>query len=323
MPSIITHHIFSDEVYKRLNKRLQNRVKDAIDVFHAFSQSHDYLYYYTFHKDYKKIKGLGDMAHKNDTQKYLMNIILNIKEMNLKKDSYALAYLYGSVCHYVMDSMCHPFIFYKTGAWNHDDKNTYKYRGGHTMMEKSIDAIYYEKFYGKKYKYCNISKDIIKKPIFSDKLCDLINKTWENTYGESNMAIKYFKGIKDCKLISSLVINDRFGIKRFIYKLYDLITDHRNYIQYYSTHIINPDLSLLNLERKEWNNPANNELKYNSSFEDLFNEGILKVLKIIEVSEMFFNDKVDINYVKKYIPNLSYSNGLLLKDYKPMQYFEY
>ena len=323
MPSIITHHVFSDEIYKRLSKRKQNKLKDIIDVYHAFAQSHDYLYYYTFHKDAKKIKDLGNKGHKNSTQAYFINMINNIKDLKLTKDGYALSYLYGSLCHYVMDSMCHPFIFYKTGAWNHDDKNTYKYRGGHTMMEKSIDAIYYKKIYGKEYKYCNVSKDIIGKPIFSKELGNLIDKTWKDTYNEDNMAIKYLKGIKDAKFIYSVVINDCFGIKRTIYKFIDLITDHRNYIQYYSTHITNPDMSLLNLENKEWNNPANKELKYTSSFIDLFNEGVLKVLKIIEVIDMYFDDKVDIKYVCKYIPDLSYSNGLLLKDYKPMQYFEY
>ena len=322
MPSIITHHVFSDEIYKRLDKKKQNKLKDTIDVYHAFAQSHDYLYYYTFAKDCKKIKDLGNKGHKNNTQAYFINMINNIKEMKLTNNNYALSYLYGSLCHYVMDSMCHPFIFYKTGAWNSDDKNTYKYRGGHTMMEKSIDAIYYEMKYKRKYKYCNVPKDIIGKPIFSDDLIKLIDKVWKDTYDENDMADKYIKGIKDAKFIYTVVVNDRFGIKRAIYKLIDLITDHRRYIQYYSTHIDNPNKDLLNLEHKEWNNPANKELRYTSSFIDLFNEGVLKVLKIIEVIDMYFSDKVDIKYVKEYIPDLSYSNGLLLKDYKPMQYFE-
>ena len=322
MPSIITHHVFSDEVYNRLSKKRKKQLDPAIDVYHAFAQSHDYLYYYVFHRDLKKVNELGNKGHKSDTQAYLINMIQNIKKMNLVNDGYALGYLYGSICHYVMDSMCHPFIFYKTGAWNHDDKDTYKYRGGHTMMEKSIDAIYYEMKYKRKYKYCNVSKDIIGKPIFTDKLCELINKTWKDTYNEDDMAIKYKKGIKDAKFIFSVAVNDRFGIKKAIYKFIDFITDHRRNIQYCSNHNDNPDMSLLNLEHKEWNNPANKVLRYNSSFVDLFNEGVLKVLKIIEASDMFFSDKVDLNYLKEQIPDVSYSNGLLLKDYKPMQYFE-
>ena len=82
-------------------------------------------------------------------------------------------------------------------------------------------------------------------------------------------------------------------------------------------------MNLLNLERKEWTNPANNKLKFNSSFDDLFEEGITKVLKIIDSVHLYFEDKINEKELRKMIPDLSYSNGLLLKDYKPMQYFEY
>ena len=55
MPSIITHHMFSKEILNHLNNKELNRFNDRLDIYHTFAQSHDYLFYYTFGKNRKKL----------------------------------------------------------------------------------------------------------------------------------------------------------------------------------------------------------------------------------------------------------------------------
>ena len=64
------------------------------------------------------------------------NIICYIKDNHLENDSSLLAYLYGSICHYILDKKCHPYIYYYSGDVNQDSRKS----GAHEKMEVAIDA---------------------------------------------------------------------------------------------------------------------------------------------------------------------------------------
>ena len=295
MPSITTHHIFATQVFTKLNKETKKHFNHEKIIYTTFAQSHDYLFYYTFDlKNVKRIKNLGHYAHHNNTQDYILNIVKEIKKNHLENDSQCLAYLYGVITHYVLDSTCHPFIFYKTGI------------------------------YRKTYNHCNLNKDIIQKPQFSHTLIDLISTVYKKTYNEDNIGYYYIKSIKHTKIINTLVINDYFGIKRLIYTFIDFITNKRfGSLAAYSTYRKHPDMSLLNEEHHIWNHPCNKDITYNSSFDDLVNEAKKKTLKIIKnINNYLFNDERSIKQLENIIPNIDYSTGLEIKDNKRMDYFE-
>lgn len=324
MPSIITHHMFSKEILNELSENELNRFQDKLDIYHTFAQSHDYLFYYKFGKNRKKINKLGHQAHHNKTQDYIINIIKEIKNNHQANNPELLAYLYGSITHYVLDTTCHPYIFYKTGVYRKKEKDTKKYFGGHNQIEKDLDAIYYKKYTNKDYNLCNVTKEIIGKPIFSNQLIQTLNNVYKNTYDKENIGYYYKKGVDNARVIYNIVINDRFGIKKVFYKLLDLIiNNNKRYISTYSTYIKNPNLIYLNLNNKEWSNPSNPNLKSTQSFEDLYNESITKTIGIIkEVNKALYEDK-PIKDILKHIPNLDYSTGLPIEESKQLRHFEY
>lgn len=325
MPSITTHHFFSKDVYNKLNQDEQNKIIKDLTIFHTFAQSHDYLFYYTFSfKNASKIKNLGHYAHHNSTQDYLINIVKNIKENKLENNSQALAYLYGSITHYCLDTTCHPFIFYKTGVYRSYDPKTHKFHGEHTHMEKDIDAILYKRNTNKSYNHCKINKEIIKKPLFSPELINLISATYKETYNEDNIGEYYYQGIKHAKIINNIIFQDFFGIKRFFYILIDKITNNAfGSLESYSNHLLKPNINFLNNEHKLWNNPAKQDLTYNYSFDDLYKISLKKSLKIIRACNKVLFDKADIKTLKKFIPNIDYSTGLPIEDDLRMEHFEY
>lgn len=316
--------MFSKEILKHLKEDELNRFNEKLNLYYTFAQSHDYLFYYTFGKNKKEINRFGHHAHWNKTQDYLINIIKYIQETQQENNPELLAYLYGSITHYVLDTTCHPFIFYKTGIYRKNEPETRKYFGGHNRIEKDLDAYYYKKYTGKDYNHCNVTKEIIGKPIFSDNLITSINKVYKDTYNKDNIGYYYQKGVNNARVIYNLVINDRFGIKKSFYKFLDLIINkNQKYISTYSTYIKNPNLNYLNLENKEWNHPSKPEIKYNHSFEDLFNISVDKSIKIIrEINKVLYSNK-SIEEILEYIPNLDYSTGLPLDNNCSSRYFEY
>lgn len=324
MPSIATHYYFAKDVLASLDKDIANTFKNEELIYTTFAQSHDFLYYYHFDlKNSKRIKELGSRGHHEKTRDYLINIIKYIKKNKLQSNQQLISYLYGSITHYCLDSTCHPFIFYKTGIYRQSDPPSKKYRGEHNHMEKDLDAIYYEMNEHKKYNHCNINRDIVKNPRFSKELTECITYAYKETYDEDNIGNYFYKSIKQCKLINAVVINDYFGIKRAIYKLVDYLTRHKfGYIQAYSTHILHPDLQFLNLEKKEWNHPSGENVKYHSSFPELYEIALYKARNIIKyVHQVLFNKK-GINTLDDIITDIDYATGMLIKDNLRMQYFE-
>ncbi len=324
MPSIITHHMFSKEVLNNLSNEETIIFQEKIEIYHTFAQSHDYLFYYKFGNKKKEINSLGHKAHHKKTQDYLINIIEEIKSNHEENNPELLAYLYGSITHYVLDTTCHPYIFYKTGVYRKREPDTKKYFGGHNQIEKDLDAIYYKKYTDKEYNQCNVTKEIIGKPIFSTKLINTLNNVYKKTYNKENIGCYYQKGVYNARLIYNLVVNDKLGIKKALYKLLDFIINrNKHYISTYSTYIKNPNLDYLNPEKKEWNNPCLQEEKHNESFEELYNLSVDKTITIIrQVNKVLYENK-PIKDILKYIPDLDYSSGIIIKDSKQLRHFEY
>ena len=323
MPSLTTHTIFGKEVYKKMPDKTKDIIKDSFPIYNIFNQSHDILYCYSFDpKNSKRIKRIAFEAHHYYTKDFIINIVKYIKEHKLENNSDAIAYLYGTINHYVLDTICHPYIFYTTGVYRKHQKWTHKYKGLHTLMEKDIDALYYEKYNKKKYYYCNLNKESVTNITLSKTVLDIIDEAFKKTYDKDNVGIYYQKGIKQWRLINFFVVQDFLGIKRFLYLIFDAITFHKfGYISSYSTHLTNPNRKWLNEEHKEWNHPCIKEEKYTYSFDDLFNQSIDKSLNIVkQINEVLYDNK-DIKTLDKVIENTDYATGLDCDDPRELQYF--
>ena len=165
MPALYTHNIFAKKIYMNLNPKIKNTFKTKKNLYEIFSQSFDFLYYYNFLslKPGKKIRKFGRYCHRNKTQAYLINMISYIKKNKLYNKSDILAYLYGSINHYVLDTIMHPYINYLSKL----PKNNIAM---HTKIEFDIDAYYYETISNKPFYKYDISNDLLKKTSFSKRL---------------------------------------------------------------------------------------------------------------------------------------------------------
>ena len=317
MPSIATHHVFADMVLKKLDDKVKNKFIQEIDIYHTFAQSHDYLYY-SFNK---KIKKIGSLGHHTKTQAYLLNIVQEIIDKKLENNPECIAYLYGSITHYILDAVCHPYIFYKTGSYHKGDPDRLKYRNKHTHIEKQLDAIYYTMYYKKPYFTVNINKEIIKNPRFSEDLENLISDVYLKTYNYPNIGKIYQTCIKQAKFINRAFVNDRIGYKYSIAKFINKFT--KSHPEYYTTFIKEPIMDYLNAERKTWNHPCDKKETYNYSFNDLMRKSEEKTINIInKLHECIYKTK-KVDSLKKVILELDYATGYDTSDDRIMKYFEY
>lgn len=320
------HAQFALDVYDKLDIDTKCFLVDQKHNLKTFAQSVDPLFLYDVKnlKRKSRIRDFGYYFHKNNTQEFFINLINYIKYNNLGTSPEVMAFLYGFLSHYILDSTMHPYIYYKTGNFNKDDPSTYKYKSKHHLME-----IYLDKYFIKLRKHVNPTKykfyEDLNTEIFSKDLKDVIDITFKETFGVNNMSKFYYKAILNMKKLYKHLRYDPHGIKLFFYKIGNKLLNQKSsldfrYVSYYYTE---KNLEhYLNLDKKRWNYPTHKSKKYNYSIIDLYLQALHKCKKIIiEINEYIYNNK-DID-LKKLIDNLSYSTGIECTKPQELKYFEF
>ena len=140
MPATTTHAYFANDLYDILPIGLKKLLMDEKKRLRMFAQSTDsFIFYNLLKKKDKHIRNFQEYFHKNKSQEFFINLVNYIKYNNYYQNSEIMAFLYGFITHYSLDTKLHPYIIYKTGIVDEDDPSTYKYRNKHEYMENFLD----------------------------------------------------------------------------------------------------------------------------------------------------------------------------------------
>ena len=323
MPATAVHAYFAQDLNDILPKEIKNKLD--VDRLKTFGQSTDSLMFYNLFSILpgKKIRDFQKYFHTNKTQAFFINLINYIKENDYTEDIDVNSFLVGAICHYVLDSTVHPYIYYKTGYFNKNDKSTYKYNNVHTFMETFLDNDMIKRRESiNPYKF-NISKFSFDTSKFSNELKDTIKYTFKETFDVDNMDKIYYKSLKQMRNSIFIFRQDRYGIKKFFYKLADTFTSKRVFrFEAISYHYpLNDRHNFLNENHKLWRNPCDYSLTSEESFLDLYLRA-LKLAKVMICASFDYINGKDIELEKVFI-NKSYITGLDCELDKELKYFEF
>lgn len=324
MPATITHAYFAEDVYNRISDQTKQKISSEKKSLMMFAQSTDSLMFYniTNFKKGKKIRALQYIFHSNKVNLYFNNLLTYTKENNFYNNPQVLSFIYGMVCHYSLDTTCHPYIFYKTGNFNKKDKTTHKYNSLHTYMETYIDN-YFIKERVKNISKFKISEFCFDLKPFNKELNTIINNSFYKTYKVKNMDKIYYTSLKQMKNFLTLFRFDKYGIKNIGYKTIDTFTPKyvfKFHTLSYKTQIT--DKNYLNTNNKEWCYPVNKNIKSTLSFEQLYNKAVDNTINIINnINDYFYNNK-QIN-IDKLFKNKSYITGIDCDKNLVQKYFEF
>ena len=323
MPATAVHAYFAQDLNDILPKEIKNKLD--VDRLKTFGQSTYSLMFYNLFSILpgKKIRDFQKYFHTNKTQEFFINLINYIKENDYTEDIDVNSFLVGAICHYVLDSTVHPYIYYKTGYFNKNDKSTYKYNNVHTFMETFLDNDMIKRRESiNPYKF-NISKFSFDTSKFSNELKDTIKYTFKETFDVDNMDKIYYKSLKQMRNSIFIFRQDRYGIKKFFYKLADTFTSKRVFrFEAISYHYpLNDRHNFLNENHKLWRNPCDYSLTSEESFLDLYLRA-LKLAKVMICASFDYINGKDIELEKVFI-NKSYITGLDCELDKELKYFEF
>lgn len=312
MPATVTHAYFSLDVYHKLAKKDQLLKSEHLTKLKMFGQSMDSMMFYNIEnfRCGKKMRKFQYQFHTTNTQSFFICLCKYIRENQLNNNSEVLAFLYGFICHYVLDCTTHPYVIYKTGVMDKKRQETYRYNQMHTYMETFLDnAIIYRKT-EKKPNQFRLDQFCFDLNPFSEDLNLLINSVFSDVFQLKNMAKIYFQSLKQMKRFLRRYRYDRFGVKYFGYQIIDFFTSRStfqfkalsyHYSLQYKSYFLNDDHSI-------WYNPVDPTISSHASFFELYNQAIEEACFIIrEVNRYLSAKNVLLEHIFK---NKSYLSGL-------------
>lgn len=297
MPNYKTHSIHSELVVSDIDKKVDVNTEDV----KKFAFGPDALMI----TDYKMFID----QHSHNSGVFFDALIRHIKEKKLQDNPKVMAFVYGQLDHYVLDSIMHPLIYYMT------EKLPLRYKiNPHALIEFWIDDYVMMKNNKKDYKYVNNSSNIDK------DLAGAINDSYTKIYKNNNAAIKYDIGIFSIVKFDTFRKSKSAWLKEIFKKLKVGDIFHERKLSRVSNY--------LNLEHRRILHPITGE-KYHYSFDDLWNESLTRAKELItDVNDYLYKDKPLNNYFIR--ENISYNTCLpcreketfrYVKKYKPSVYY--
>jgi hypothetical protein len=324
MPDVMTHYLFGLDTTNALKKiPLYPVLKEHRSVFFVGLQGPDPMYYHVLHKK-ETYNSIASLMHTEKTQAFLLNSILFLKSHKEEKEIFepTLAYISGFVCHYILDAMAHPYIFYLGGRFLKDNPETIQYKGLHKHIEVAIDSLLLEQIFKLKAHKFKVHKHILKDKMLPSPILSLYKEALFSTYGILNGDTIIEKSYADFRNYFK-VSYDPLGLKKNMASLTSplFLKDTAPFAKSFSYYqCVNPFIDYLNKAKKVWLHPVTGNV-YTFSFADILHNALKKSTAALTVIWDYLEDEVSFEEVEKILPNISYLTGLDLSDTREMKYF--
>ena len=219
MPTYVSHTLMARDVYDKIKNK-------DVDL--------EYMLTYSLGGDLCKYAKCRYDSHHKLMDEFIYNICDYMKENNLINDGECLGFLYGHICHYVMDDEIHPLIRKVDKTCT---KNISKIKSNHTLIE-----LYYDNYLSKKKNNTRLDKynyRVINAKT-NKKISKMIDYVYDKTYNTKNVSryykfnlwlyrkIKYLYFIPGFNLMKKIVGMNKFLINN---KSIDLLNNN-NEIEY-------------------------------------------------------------------------------------------
>ncbi len=316
MPSVLTHCWYGDVAASTTGcSQLQQIIRKNHSSYMMGCQGPDPFYFYhrwpwVSHKRLKLAKRFADLLHKELINSSISMFIEHVKEKN---DDMLTAYLCGYLSHWAMDSICHPYIFYRTDSVKDIGDNL------HQRFEEQLD------------RGVLMVNNVATEDYQSRKLCAYPAALPRAVY---EMMAPVFSQLAQLELLYE-DINESFkDFLKFQKLFYDPSGRKKKYIaaaeKFTNTNGLATDmimpveyddkLDAMNFRQQLWKHPSDDTICSNESFTDLAARGVERALKVFELLEECLYRDGSVQAVVDFIDDRDFTTGM--KPGREMKYFE-
>lgn len=326
MPGFTTHYIMGMKAYNDMQfQPLKHIIAKYRWLYQLGLQGPDMFFYnipILRHRDYRNVGSYMHEHHVNDFFRCYLTHLAGLKSKQQREQG--ISYLAGFMCHYIGDSICHPYVYGRIG-YDVSNPSTH-HHGQHASLENDIDALLLQKYKKKKPSQFNQAATIClnaqETQFISRFLASCINETYYPITYQNNFQVTP-------RMIHRSILALRFGCRT----LADKSGRKKNSIQFVesiflknpiaSTKLVTDDVpnprKCLNLNREIWCNPWDKSLASNTTFPELFHQSLAKCSLVYYLLNKCLTSRVpleeqDFHLLLKELGNHSYHSGLDVED---------
>ncbi len=307
MPSFITHILSGEKTLDNNKDEIIDLVKKHHTAYALGCQGPDlWLFHYALPwQDGQKSKHydeLADLVHEQKVNEVFSSFLNTIVQEKGENRENMIAYVLGHLSHWATDSVCHPYIIYRTNA------RTPETRYWHIRLESEIDVFSLEKLRQRKYSPMPVYRSVI----FDQKVADAVQKLYGTAFTdvfdrkiEENDAAG---AMKDC-FATIFSTNERTGL---LYTVGRFLESRMDAKWKYTSHFIprrkQKSYDILNLQHKKWYHPHDGKEESELDFWQLLD---LAERRGKEVQAIFMDclKTKDNSALCDYLGNRNYSSG--------------
>lgn len=294
MPSILTHYFFINDCLDNYDFLLNDK---SIALLGA--QGTDPFYFYgnlLKHKDKKDINNFASHIHNDNPLNLYIHFINEANKLDKTNRDFVFSYIYGLLNHYILDRICHPYVFYYSGIDEDFMKN-------HQKFETNIDVLLRQHFNNYIKPSSTIKNDINSLDILSN-----IYYTYSNNHDLKLNENTFIKAYKDMYNIQNILYS-KHGFKKLIFHTFMKNSQVDNTSMPLK---IKDGIDYLNLNKNLWQHPTKN-FKMSLSFLELMDYAKKEFNKIKKILLNAYNHLDYENDLESFINNINHS-GIIIGD---------
>ncbi len=320
MPGYLTHCLYGQKVVPELKNNIaKTYILNHKRAFYLGTQGPDIFFYYIPNNITSKNK-LGSIMHRQRVGSFFEQAINTITSISCPaKKEVAFSYFSGFLCHYMLDSTTHPYVYAMT-HYNPNIVGTFSDTALHCEFESTLDANMLYHLKGKlpseaaAYRYIHANRKEL------HQISLFLSRSITSTYQDANFATPRFV----LNAMRSIIREVRFlstgpSVKRKILSIIEKNTLRCNLITcLMPTDNLYPEKDVLNLKRKSWSSPWRPSQKNTTTFPEIFHQSIPKCAQLIDqlmvlcyLSPCTLGYKKALNRCLEQIGSLSYNTGLI------------
>ncbi len=295
MPNVITHALMALQSKEQFSETIiVEAINNHKSVYLFGSNGPDFLFYYNVWPwlDQDKAKAIGDhgeLMHKQNINEFIDTMIAIIKKQEDKKTKeIMIAFVAGYLCHWALDSVAHPFIFYRSGNMEGVEKYD------HYTYESALDSKIVQEVYKESLLKYKSGKFMSMKPYDQKVIAFLVSHAHQKVYASTLTKQECLTCMKHAKQVLH-VLFDPFDMKYPFLRMIEKVLYKQK--EPFTSHMVRKQMNLqydeLNVEHQPWFNPTDPQTVHNESFMQLFEQSIGRVKLAIKAFDKVLHDQLD------------------------------
>lgn len=310
MPNIITHALCAQDALEKIHDiPLKTLIQKYPQVYAMASSGPDFIFYYHVmpwqdSRRNPEIYGVGNAIHATQINAFYQRALELIRlEEDPETQDILKVFLAGHLAHWSLDTLAHPFVFYRTGPL----AGTTKY--WHYRLESMLDT-WMVKVKGFRLDKTRSYEFVASSPVNRQRLSRFYDAIVRDVYGVDLGADIYaecFASMHD----TAKYLFDPLELKLpVIRKIEAALKAPWKFSSHMILGTLDTEHDILNLNHAEWAHPCDDALISTKSFTDLYQEATLRAAAGLYALNAIFYDHFKPESLNNLLQDRNYDTGL-------------